>query len=114
MIVYITLGTADLEKQQHFTTPCSVLLALPALWKNRITLLRGLKMKTKPLSVTKPDQKPATVGNGVMVAMYFETPEQVNAFYDKAIEQRREGQPGFRPRYYLWFLRRLFQRFRRQ
>ena len=40
----------------------------------------------------------ATVGNGVMVALFMETPEKVDAFYKKAIELggTDEGGPGFR------------------
>jgi len=39
------------------------------------------------LALTKPfDGNAATVGNGVMVALAVETPEQVDALYAKAIE----------------------------
>ncbi|HET8705983.1 MAG TPA: VOC family protein, partial [Pseudomonadales bacterium] len=42
--------------------------------------------------------KPATVGNGVMVALAVEKPEQVDALYNKAIELggTDEGAPGYR------------------
>ena len=45
------------------------------------------------------DKNPASVGNGTMVALYMENPEQVDAFYQKAIELggTDEGKPGFRP-----------------
>lgn len=49
------------------------------------------------VSVTKPfDGKPATVGNGVMVAIMMASPEKVDAFYQKAIELGAtcEGKPG--------------------
>lgn len=49
------------------------------------------------IAVTKPfDGKPATVGNGVMVALSVDTSEKVNAFYKKAIElgATDEGKPG--------------------
>lgn len=45
------------------------------------------------------NKEPATVGNGVMIALFMESPEQVNAFYQKALELGGscEGKPGFRP-----------------
>jgi len=52
------------------------------------------------LSITVPfNKQEATVGNGVMVALYMETPEKVNAFYQKALELggTDEGKTGFRP-----------------
>ena len=48
-------------------------------------------------SVTKPyDGNPATVGNGVMIALKMDSTEQVDAFYAKAIElgASDEGEPG--------------------
>jgi hypothetical protein len=44
------------------------------------------------------DGAPATVGNGSMVAFHFATPDEVTAFYTKALElgAKDEGAPGFR------------------
>jgi hypothetical protein len=44
------------------------------------------------------DGAPATVGNGSMVAFHFATPDEVTAFYAKALElgAKDEGAPGFR------------------
>ncbi|MAO29685.1 MAG: glyoxalase [Alteromonas sp.] len=101
MIGYITLGTADLEKAAAFYDALLGTIGATRFMEEPDYFIAWSKDEDQAaLSVTKPfDQKPATVGNGVMVAMYFETPEQVNAFYDKAIELRAtcEGQPGFRP-----------------
>jgi predicted lactoylglutathione lyase len=47
--------------------------------------------------VTKPfDGNPATVGNGVMVALRMDSNEKVDALYRKAIElgAKDEGAPG--------------------
>ena len=52
---------------------------------------------TAALSVVLPyDGKPATVGNGVMVALAANSKEKVNAIYAKAISlgATDEGQPG--------------------
>ncbi len=101
MIGYITLGTADLEKAAAFYEALLGTIGATRFMEEPDYFIAWSKDEDQAaLSVTKPfDQKPATVGNGVMVAMYFETPEQVNAFYDKAIELGAtcEGQPGFRP-----------------
>ncbi|AIF97518.1 MAG TPA: VOC family protein [Alteromonas australica] len=101
MIGYITLGTADLEKAAAFYDALLGTIGATRFMEEPDYFIAWSKDEDQAaLSVTKPfDQKPATVGNGVMVAMYFETPEQVNAFYDKAIELGAtcEGQPGFRP-----------------
>ena len=100
MIGYITLGTADLEKAAAFYDALLGTIGATRFMEEPDYFIAWSKDEDQAaLSVTKPfDQKPATVGNGVMVAMYFETPEQVN-FYDKAIELGAtcEGQPGFRP-----------------
>ena len=101
MIGYITLGTADLEKAAAFYDALLGTIGATRFMEEPDYFIAWSKDEDQAaLSVTKPfDQEPATVGNGVMVAMYFETPEQVNAFYDKAIELGAtcEGQPGFRP-----------------
>jgi predicted lactoylglutathione lyase len=49
------------------------------------------------VSIIKPfDQKAATVGNGVMVALAASSKEQVDAVYAKALElgAKDEGAPG--------------------
>ena len=52
------------------------------------------------LAVSVPfNKQAATVGNGTMVALFMQSPEQVDALYEKAIElgATDEGKPGFRP-----------------
>jgi predicted lactoylglutathione lyase len=49
------------------------------------------------LGVTQPfDKKPATVGNGVMVALEASSPAQVDALHRKALQlgAKDEGAPG--------------------
>ena len=54
--------------------------------------------RAKPMfSLTEPfDKNPATVGNGVMVALMVSHPNQVKSVYDKALElgATDEGAPG--------------------
>jgi predicted lactoylglutathione lyase len=63
------------------------------------------------MSVIKPyDGKPATVGNGVMIALQASSKEQVDAVYKKAIELggKDEGPPGPRgPSFYAGYFRDL-------
>jgi len=56
------------------------------------------------------DKSPATVGNGSMSCFRFDSPEEVDAFYAKAIELGAvdEGPPGYRaPTYYMSYFRDL-------
>lgn len=56
------------------------------------------------------NKSPATVANGSMVSFCFDTPEEVNAFYQQALElgATDEGAPGYRgPTYYMSYFRDL-------
>jgi len=97
MIGYVTLGTNDLERAAQFYD-----LLLKEIGANRFmdtdSFIAWAISPDKPaLSVTKAfDGKPATVGNGVMVALAMRSPDQVDSFYQKAIElgATDEGAPG--------------------
>ena len=57
----------------------------------------GISPGKPMLSVTKPfDSQPATVGNGTMVALAADNPEQVQALHAKALALggSDEGAPG--------------------
>jgi predicted lactoylglutathione lyase len=56
-------------------------------------------MTSPAVSITRPfDGKPATVGNGVMVAIAVDSQEKVNALHARALELggTDEGAPGLR------------------
>lgn len=56
------------------------------------------------------DGQPATVGNGAMAGFQFETPQEVDAFYAKALAlgATDEGAPGYRARgFYMSYFRDL-------
>jgi len=98
MIGYVTLGTNDLERGAKFY---DTLLA--EIGAKRFMEAEGqfvawtVNPEAPSVAITKPfDGKPATVGNGVMVALVMENVEQVNSFYKKAIElgAQDEGVPG--------------------
>lgn len=101
MIGYVTLGTADLDKSAAYYDALLGTIGATRFMEEPNYFIAWSKGENEPaLSVAVPfNKEPATVGNGVMVAIFLETPEQVNAFYNKAIELGGscEGKPGFRP-----------------
>jgi catechol 2,3-dioxygenase-like lactoylglutathione lyase family enzyme len=97
MINYITLGTNNLDRAIKFYDE---LLALVG-GKRALTTDRSagwVGPKGAPmLMVMKPfDGKPATVGNGSMVALSADSPEQVAQLHAKALALggTDEGAPG--------------------
>ena len=111
MIGYVTLGTNDLEKAGKFYDQLLGLLNAGRGFETD----RGISWATGPGSpmilVMKPfDEKPATVGNGMMVALAANSPAEVDSFYAKAIELggADEGEPGERmPGFYGAYFRDL-------
>lgn len=112
MIGYVTLGTNDLKRAIGFYD--TVLAKLGALrfmdepdhfmaWKHPDS--------TCGLSITRPfDGKPATVGNGTMVALQATSRQQVDEVHAEALAlgARDEGAPGERmPGFYAGYFRDL-------
>ena len=97
MINYITLGTNDLERAAKFYDELLALLgARRAMANDRSVGWVGPK-GAPMLMVMKPfDGKPATAGNGAMVALTADSPEQVAALHAKALALggTDEGAPG--------------------
>jgi len=98
MIGYVTLGTNDLDKAVKFYDEL-----LGSIGIGRFMEIEGyfVAWSASPgspaLSVTKPyNGEPATVGNGVMVALFMPDRATVDKFYAKAIELggTDEGPPG--------------------
>jgi predicted lactoylglutathione lyase len=97
MIAYITLGTNNLEQAASFYD--ALLAEFGA--KRYIETNRGISWSVSPdqtsLALMKPfDGEPATVGNGVMVALGVANRELVDTLYRKAIQlgATDEGKPG--------------------
>lgn len=98
MIGYVTLGTNDFARAASFYD--ALLAELGA--KRAMELGDGfIAWATGPgtpmVSIIKPfDKKPATVGNGMMVALQASSKEQVNAIHRKALALggKDEGAPG--------------------
>lgn len=101
MIGYITLGTNDFERAVKFYDELFGSIGIGRFMEeDTFVAWSPPAPQAAGFSVTVPfNKEPATVGNGVMIALAMEKPEQVDAFYKKAIElgATDEGKPGFRP-----------------
>lgn len=87
MIGYVTIGTNDLERADKFYTELLGLLGAKTLLSDERMRFYGMGPGTPILSICKPyDEKEATVGNGVMVALAGGSKEGCDALYNKAIE----------------------------
>ena len=99
MIGYVTLGTNDLAKGAAFYDALFATIGAGRFLENEQFIAWAPSMDQPGISITKPfDGKPATVGNGVMVAIMLDSTDKVDAFYKKAIElgATDEGKPGLR------------------
>lgn len=99
MIGYSTLGTNDLQRAGKFYDELLGTLGAKRFMEFERFIAWGVAPDKPMFSVCTPfDGKPATVGNGVMIALAMRSKEQVDAFYQKAIElgATDEGPPGLR------------------
>lgn len=103
MIGYVTLGTDDLDRARAYY---DALLGIIGATR-RIQFgdedggftMYGRSKVEPSLVITRPyDKGPANCGNGNMVALQLDSPEQVDAFHAKALELggTDEGAPGYR------------------
>lgn len=97
MIGYVTLGTNDLERACAFYDALLATIGFSRIFDEDGFVGWGTSMEEPALTITKPhDGNPATVGNGVMVALQMESKAAVDAFHAKAMElgATDEGAPG--------------------
>jgi catechol 2,3-dioxygenase-like lactoylglutathione lyase family enzyme len=111
MIGYVTLGTNRYDEAAQFYDELFAVIGAGRILESDSFIAWGTGMTSPALSVTKPhDGKPATVGNGVMVALAMNSPEKVDAMHAKALELggTDEGAPGPRgERFYAGYFRDL-------
>jgi catechol 2,3-dioxygenase-like lactoylglutathione lyase family enzyme len=111
MIGYVTLGTNRFDEAAQFYDELFAVIGAGRILESDSFIAWGTGMTSPALSVTKPhDGKPATVGNGVMVALAMNSPEKVDAMHAKALELggTDEGAPGPRgERFYAGYFRDL-------
>lgn len=95
-IGYLTLGTNDLQRAGHFYDALLGELGARRLMTDERMLGWGRSPGQTMFSVITPfDERPATVGNGVMIALDVETPANVERIYAKALSlgATDEGHP---------------------
>ena len=98
MIGYVTLGTNDIKRAAAFYDALLGEMGAKRQMDFDTFILWGAG-RGAALAMTKPfDEKAATVGNGVMVALAAGSKEKVDALYKKAMElgASDEGKPGSR------------------
>ena len=116
MIAYVTVGADDIARAKRFYAAF-----LPALGYGLKEGPEGLSyalpvepgQQAQPDFYVKPtfDGRPASVGNGVMIAFEARSQSQVRALHAAALAVggQDEGQPGFRaaygPQFYVGYLR---------
>ena len=97
MIGYVTLGTNDLPRAAAFYDALLAEVGAKRLWEFDRGIGWGIAEDKPSLGIMKPfDGKPATVGNGVMVALVVDSREKVDRVYKKALElgAKDEGPAG--------------------
>lgn len=97
MVGYTTLGTNDIGRAAGFYDALLAELGAKRAMENESFIAWAAAPGGGMLCVIKPnDKKPATVGNGVMVALAASSKAQVDAVHRKALElgAKDEGAPG--------------------
>lgn len=101
MIGYVTLGSNQFDKAAEFYDGLLALLGATRTMELDGFILWGKDLQSPSLAIAKPyDKNPATVGNGVMVALNAVDRAMVDAIYARALELggSDEGKPGDRGR----------------
>lgn len=97
MIGYTTLGTNDLERAGRFYDALLAEFGARRFMDMETFIAWAVGPDKAAFCVCRPfDGKPATVGNGVMIALQMQSTEQVDAMHAKALElgASDEGAPG--------------------
>jgi catechol 2,3-dioxygenase-like lactoylglutathione lyase family enzyme len=99
MIGYVTLGTNNFSKAAEFYDALLGEIGAKRTMQFETFIVWSTAPGAPSLSICKPyNGQPATVGNGVMVALFVDSPDKVNALYAKAmlLGATDEGEPGSR------------------
>jgi len=100
MIGYVILGTNDLPRAKAFYDTLLAEIGIKQLMEfGDRGCAWGVAMDKPALGIMKPfDQKPATVGNGVMAAIVVDQRAKVDLLHKKALELggKDEGAVGLR------------------
>lgn len=111
MIGYVTLGTNDIQRAAQFYDALLGELGATRMMEMDRFIAWSVGPGQPAISVILPfDGKPATVGNGVMVAIAVDSKEKVDRLHAKALSLggKDEGAPGPRgPGFYAGYFRDL-------
>ena len=111
MIGYTTVGTNDLKRAAGFYDALLAELGAKRAMEMETFIAWATAPNTPMVAIIKPfDKQPATVGNGVMVALLASSKEQVDKIHAKALALggKDEGAPGPRgPGFYAGYFRDL-------
>jgi len=109
MLGYVTLGTNDLARAAKFYDAIAAELGVGRMMEDDRFIAWGVPGGGAGIGLTKPfDGKPATVGNGVMVALAAKDRAQVDRIHALAMSMgaQDEGAPGQRgPGFYAGYFR---------
>lgn len=97
MIGYVTLGTNDFARSAKFYDELLAVIGAGRIFEDDNFIAWGTSPNSPAISVAMPyDKKPASVGNGTMVAIAVNEPAKVRALYEKALALggADEGAPG--------------------
>jgi catechol 2,3-dioxygenase-like lactoylglutathione lyase family enzyme len=97
MIGYVTLGTNDIARAAAFYDALLAEIGAGRYMESDRFIAWAVAPDKPSLGVIKPyDGKPATVGNGVMIALVVDSNAKVDALHRKAMELggKDEGAPG--------------------
>ena len=97
MIGYVTLGAADLQRAAKFYDALAAEMGTGRMMEEETFIAWGTPGGAAGVAATLPfDGQPATVGNGVMVALAARDKAHVDEIYNAAIEMgaKDEGAPG--------------------
>ena len=97
MIGYVTLGTNKYDEAAAFYDALLGDIGAGRFMESDAFIAWSVSPGAPALSIIKPqDGNAATVGNGVMVALFMDSTDKVDAFHAKALELggTDEGAPG--------------------
>ena len=110
MIGYVTLGTNDLKRGAKFYDAIAAELGTGRMMANEQFIAWGTPGGAPGIGLTRPENgQPATVGNGVMVALEAKDRNQVDRLHALALSLggSDEGAPGPRGNFYAAYFRDL-------
>jgi catechol 2,3-dioxygenase-like lactoylglutathione lyase family enzyme len=102
MISYITIGASDLDRAGAFYDAVLGALGHQRLWRQGDWIGYGPDQDHATVMLCAPENgQPARAGNGIMVGLNAQTPDQVDAFHAAALAHGGAcaGPPGPRPAY---------------